>query len=106
MVVGHQESTPEGELTWPTRQASVATWFAQLAGLAWHTDAACREHAEVHWVGSDNSGPEARAAKAICATCLVQAECLAVAMADQTLVGIWGGTTTRERQVRHRSNRR
>lgn len=106
MVVRHQESTPKGELIWPTGQASVATWLELFAGPAWYADAACREHPEVRWVGSDNSGPKVRAAKAICAECLVQAECLATAMDDPTLVGVWGGTTTRERQLRHRSDRR
>jgi WhiB family redox-sensing transcriptional regulator len=106
MVVRHQPSLPEGRSAWPSRQTSVTNWFELLAGPAWHADAACREHPEVRWVGSDNSGPNVRTAKAICSTCLVQAECLAVAMADPTLLGVWGGTTTRERLVRNRSDRR
>jgi WhiB family redox-sensing transcriptional regulator len=106
MVARHLESTPDDELTWPNRQASVASWLELFTGPDWHADAACREHPEVRWVGSDTSGPEVRAANAICAECLVRAECLATAMDDPTLIGVWGGTTTRERQVRHRSDRR
>lgn len=36
-------------------------------------------------------------AKAICFRCPVQRECLAYAVADKSLVGIWGGTVERER---------
>ena len=37
------------------------------------------------------------AAKAICRRCPVAAECLAEAMADPSIVGVWGGTTEVER---------
>jgi hypothetical protein len=40
MVVRHQPSTPEGELTWPTRQASVATWLELFACPSPYADAA------------------------------------------------------------------
>lgn len=69
---------------------------------AWHADAACREHPELRWVDPGNSGPVVAAAKAVCATCLVVSECLTTAMSDHTLIGIWGGTTTHERQARRR----
>jgi WhiB family redox-sensing transcriptional regulator len=97
---------PEGQPTWPSRQTSATNWFELLAGPDWYADAACREHPELRWVGSDNSAPQVKEAKAICAKCLAQTECLATAMDDPTLAGVWGGTTTRERQVRHRSGRR
>lgn len=40
----------------------------------------------------------AQSAKAICRTCPVQDLCLDVAVNDPSLVGIWGGTTPKERQ--------
>ena len=37
-------------------------------------------------------------ARRVCAACPVQAECLAYAVADDSLHGIWGGLTERERR--------
>lgn len=39
-------------------------------------------------------------AKAIWATCPVQWECLAYALDDPTVTGVWGGTTDHERATR------
>jgi len=38
-------------------------------------------------------------ARAICATCPVTEDCLAYAMGDVDTVGIWAGTTGRERRA-------
>jgi WhiB family redox-sensing transcriptional regulator len=38
-----------------------------------------------------------RAAKAVCHRCSVRDECLATAVADASLSGIWGGTSAEER---------
>jgi len=38
-------------------------------------------------------------AKAICHHCDIEATCLAIALADPEIEGIWGGTTARERQT-------
>lgn len=47
---------------------------------------------------TDPTFPEVRAAKAICSGCSFQVECLEYAMAaGSDLVGIWGGTTQRDR---------
>jgi WhiB family redox-sensing transcriptional regulator len=43
-------------------------------------------------------------AKTICAGCPVRTECLDYALADDTLVGVWGGTSETERD--HIRNRR
>ena len=46
------------------------------------------------------------AAKAICRRCPVAAECLAEAMADPSIVGVWGGTTENQRaKIRARAPR-
>jgi WhiB family redox-sensing transcriptional regulator len=39
------------------------------------------------------------AAKAICASCPVRAECLAWALAADERLGVWGGKNERERQL-------
>lgn len=43
-------------------------------------------------------GTRADVARAICATCPVHAACLRYALDDPDLVGVWGGTTARERR--------
>lgn len=70
--------------------------LALLRPPAWHTDAACRG------VGAATFFPErdasAAAARTICATCPVRADCLAAAHSYGTdTAGVWGGTTARER---------
>lgn len=44
-------------------------------------------------------GESNRAAKAICHRCDIEATCLADALADPELEGVWGGTSHRERQT-------
>jgi WhiB family redox-sensing transcriptional regulator len=43
-------------------------------------------------------GQTAAAARAICATCKVQPECLDYARSDSDTMGFWGGTSERERR--------
>jgi WhiB family redox-sensing transcriptional regulator len=63
----------------------------------WMADAACAEHPELRFVSS--RGEPTEPLKAICRRCLVLDECLAYALADETLQGVWGGTSTRERDA-------
>jgi hypothetical protein len=67
----------------------------QLEPLGWAGDALCREHPEISFF------PETDAltndAKAVCRECPVIDDCLTYALADDSLVGVWGGTTERER---------
>lgn len=65
--------------------------------------AACEKHDPEMWFPFKR-GPNDRAyfraveeAKAICQTCPVRAECLAVALEEDHRDGIWGGLTERER---------
>lgn len=79
--------------------------LAEAAGFAhpdWHRDALCKETPGVNFFpdrGYQSTGAEA---KAVCGRCLCREECLAYAMADPAIVGIWGGTSFVERQKRRR----
>lgn len=48
------------------------------------------------------AGPLGRA-KAVCATCTVTEACLAYALPDASLLGVWGGTTEAQRRRMRRS---
>lgn len=62
---------------------------------AWHAQAACKGKGDLMFP------PEGKRrhteARRICASCPVRDQCLAEALDDPTLVGIWGGLTPRER---------
>jgi WhiB family redox-sensing transcriptional regulator len=66
----------------------------------WRRHAACR--------GLDQNlfyperGEDVRVARAVCATCPVIGECLEHALTWPETLGIWGGTTVRERRVMRR----
>lgn len=63
----------------------------------WRDDAACIE------VGPDaffpGKGESPADALRMCAGCDVREQCLAFAVADPTIDGIWGGTTPKQRQA-------
>lgn len=63
---------------------------------AWHAAAACREHPELEWVPSPKANTSAH--KAVCAACLVRAECLDHALEGNER-GVWGGTDERDRRA-------
>ncbi len=66
----------------------------------WMADGACLEHPELDFVPpSPRNEERATDAQAICGDCLVRRHCLAYALADPLLLGIWGGTTTAERRA-------
>ena len=50
---------------------------------------------------AENTGP----ARAVCARCEVTADCLAVALADPKLEGVWGGTSDADRRRMRRQAR-
>lgn len=62
---------------------------------SWYRDGLCREYADVAFF--TELGASTAPAKAVCADCLVQPECLEYALADPHLLGVWGGTSARER---------
>ena len=66
---------------------------------AWMRDALCAEHPKLDWFAGRADAQAA--AKAVCAACLVRAECLDHAL-EAGEVGVWGGTDERERRVMRR----
>ena len=71
----------------------------------WHDQAACAGKPQ-EWFFPQR-GDDVRPAKAVCASCPVNAECLAWALEQDTttLQGIWGGTSMRERRQLRRDQR-
>lgn len=74
-----------------------------LARPSWQTRAACRGSGPSNYV--TDRGTSTDAARATCARCEVRTDCLAFALADPSLEGVWGGTSDRERrQLRRDAN--
>lgn len=69
---------------------------------AWHADAACRDHPRLPpaaWFPERGvTAEQLEVVVAVCRDCLVREECLDYALADRSLVGVWGATTGRERR--------
>ena len=66
------------------------------AGASWRSLAACRGlDTELFFPGRGESAPEATA---VCAACVVRAECRNYAVETRQLFGIWGGTSERQRR--------
>jgi WhiB family redox-sensing transcriptional regulator len=64
----------------------------------WRDRAECRDDPTPdRWFVPPGDRYGIAAAKAVCARCLVAAECLAEAIADPSIVGVWGGTSEVER---------
>jgi WhiB family transcriptional regulator, redox-sensing transcriptional regulator len=83
------------------QQRAFQAWAARLiADGAWRLGAACRSADPDLFFPVSSTGKsleQVAQAKAICARCLVQRECLAFAMRTQQFHGIWGGLTEQER---------
>ena len=69
---------------------------ALFARPTWMADAACKEHELELFFADDRATQEQ--AKQVCRACLVVTECAAYAMADKSLVGVWGALTTADRR--------
>jgi WhiB family redox-sensing transcriptional regulator len=95
--------------------ASFDYWRAMIAGAdvetladrlnamrpPWMARSACRGNGTGAYFPGRGE-PVARA-KAVCAACEVQAECLAYALADPELAGVWGGTSAQQRRALRRT---
>lgn len=89
---------------WEPDTASHST--GRLDGLVneWMRDSVCLdEDPEIFFPPGPSAQAHIDAALAVCRRCPVQAECLGVALADSSLLGVWGGTTERERVELRRS---
>jgi WhiB family redox-sensing transcriptional regulator len=73
---------------------------------AWRHRAACRGFDPNLFVPRVEKSEDVAAAVATCAGCAVRPECLAEALADPRLVGVWGGLTTKERRELRTHERR
>jgi WhiB family transcriptional regulator, redox-sensing transcriptional regulator len=83
------------------RQRTGEAWAPPLfARGQWRLGAACRSADPDLFSPISDSGPareQTAKAKAICAACRVQRDCLAFALRSGQVYGIWGGTTEHER---------
>lgn len=80
--------------------------FPLEADLAWQREAACRGLGlgESQTIFFPSRGESVEDARAICEGCPVAAECLDFAL-EHHCIGVWGGTTERQRrQLRRRRN--
>jgi len=69
----------------------------------WFVDAACRGDGPSAWFPA--RGATTQPARLRCADCPVVRACLEYALDDDTLLGIWGGTSEQQRdQIRRRRN--
>jgi len=72
--------------------STVAEMFGRPA---WQRYGACRGEGIEAFI--PNRGGSFKPARQLCEKCPVRRECFDYAMADDELVGMWGGTTERER---------
>ena len=71
----------------------------------WMRQAACLDHEpELFFPPGPSAIDHIAQAQAICRTCPVVSDCLAVAVADPTLVGVWGGTSDSQRAALRRTS--
>jgi WhiB family redox-sensing transcriptional regulator len=81
--------------------AEVPTLEGLLGRPLWMARGACRGAGTATFIA--RSGRPKTAAMAMCGACVVRSECLAYAMAEPDLVGVWGGTTAKQRASMRRA---
>jgi len=77
--------------------------------MDWRHQALCRGFDPEIWFPVGDGGPaliQAAEAKAVCAACPVQADCLAFALESGCSDGIWGGLDVDERRAFRRPRAR
>ena len=65
--------------------------------MSWRSKAACHGLDPTIFYPDETDDPSP--AKAVCAGCPVQSECLAFALQNPQLQGVWGGTSETERRA-------
>lgn len=63
---------------------------------SWQERAAC--HGQDRQIFFSRQREPTTAAKVLCSACVVRAACLSYALSEPELVGVWGGTSARERR--------
>ena len=66
--------------------------------LAWQEDASCTE-VGTEMFFQETGGAPLDAVRGLCGACPVQTQCLNMALNDPHLMGVWGGTSERERSL-------
>jgi len=77
-----------------------------VTALAWQRDAACREPGvDPDWFFAAK-GDHASMSKAlaVCAVCPVREQCLQFALSDPESIGVWGGTSAKQRRTMRRES--
>jgi WhiB family redox-sensing transcriptional regulator len=94
-----EQSTRGTDVYLATNRRRCSTPFALMSGR-WVQRGACRGHPIARFF--PKGGATVGAAKAVCAECVVRSECLAYALAEPQLQGVWGGTSDTERRALRR----
>ena len=83
-----------GSAPWASDHPDIDSLFQRPA---WHAQAACRGRGTADFFPA--RGESLEAVRAVCGGCPVQAECLeyAIEAEEPRLMGIWAGTTDRQR---------
>lgn len=92
----------------PAMSSAIEFWFTNTHP-DWHDDAACRDHPQEIFYGSEERSGKARhhpnltvdevaRARRICNACPVQMQCLEHAIVNREEFGIWGGSTAGQRR--------
>ena len=96
----------DAEIAWlisgdPSDPSDPSAWLAELVRRPpWHAEAACQGHSPSAFVLARGANAAVMArARAVCDRCTVTEECLAFALADPYAMGVWGGTTGRQRRA-------
>ena len=65
---------------------------------AWQSQALCRDLSDVDFFLSGDDYAGLKKAKAVCAQCPVQEDCLDFAIQSNQTLGVWGGASPNERR--------
>lgn len=65
--------------------------------FSWHDRANCKGYPTAWWFPETGVQTDPRA-KALCASCPVQQECLMFALRTSERIGVWGGKNSRQRR--------
>jgi len=88
----------------PEREAAKLP-FASSGRPGWMDSAACRDLPTALFFPADGDDDGAIRAKAVCRSCSVRRPCLAYALPDPNLYGVWGASTADQRRNRRRQLR-